>query len=89
MYSPEKKRNIKSSTKSDLVSMDNVLTQVIWARYFLKEQGYDIHDKFIYQDKQSSTKLEKMVDYQVESRQEISTSDITLSIIGSLISSYI
>ena len=37
--------------------MDDVLAQVVWTRFFLKEQGYEIHDNVIYQDNQSTTKL--------------------------------
>ena len=53
-----KKLNTKSSTESELVGVDNVLAQVIWTQYFLKEQGYEIRDNVIYQDNQSSIKLE-------------------------------
>ena len=42
--------NTKSLTEAELVGVDDVLTQVIWTRYFLKEQGYMIHDNIIYQD---------------------------------------
>ena len=52
------KNNTKSSTESELVGVYDVLTQVIWTRYFLKEQVYDIRDNVIYQDKQSTRKLE-------------------------------
>ena len=38
--------------------MGDVLTQLIWTQYFLKEQGYKIHDNVIYQDNQSAIKLE-------------------------------
>ena len=48
----------KSSTDAKLVVVDNVLTQVIWTRYFLKYQGYDIHDNFIYEDNQSAITIE-------------------------------
>ena len=54
----KKKLNTKSSTEAKLVGVENILTQVIWTRYFLKDQGYDIHDNFIYQDNQSAIKLE-------------------------------
>ena len=50
--------NTKSSTEAELVRVDNLLNQVIWTRYFLKEQGYTIHNNFIYQDNQSTIKLE-------------------------------
>ena len=38
--------------------MDDVLTQAIWTRYFLKNKGYKIRDNIIYQYNQSSIKLE-------------------------------
>ena len=55
----KKKLSTKSSTDSKLAVVDDVLTQVIWTQYFLKEQGYVIHDNIIYQDNQSAIKLEK------------------------------
>ena len=33
--------NTKSSTECELVSVDNVLPQALWTRYFLEEQGYN------------------------------------------------
>ena len=51
--------NINNSTEAEIVGVDGVLTQVIWTRYFLKEQGYMAHDNFIYQDNQSAIRIEK------------------------------
>ena len=59
VQSSKQKLNTKSSTEAKLVGVDDVLTQVIWTRYFLKEQGYMIHDNVIYQDNQSAIRLEK------------------------------
>ena len=42
--------NTKSSNEANIVVVDDILTQVIWTRYFLKEQGYMIHNNVIYQD---------------------------------------
>ena len=50
--------NTKSSTEAERVGVDDVLTQVIWTRYFLKDQGYEIRDNVIYQYNQSAIKLE-------------------------------
>ena len=44
----KQKLNTNSSTKADIVIADDVLTQVMWTQYFLKEQGYMIHDDVIY-----------------------------------------
>ena len=50
VQSRKRKLNTKSSTEAELVGVDDVLTQVIWTRYFLKEQGYMIQDNVLYQD---------------------------------------
>ena len=50
IQSREKKLNIKSLTEAKLFGVNNFLTRVIWTRYFLKEQVYEIHDNVIYQD---------------------------------------
>ena len=57
--SSKTKLNTKISTEDELVKVDDVLTQVIWNRYFLKEQGYMIHDNVILQDNQSAIRLQK------------------------------
>ena len=36
VQSRKKKLNIKSSTEADIIVVYDVLTQVIWTRYFLK-----------------------------------------------------
>ena len=59
VQSSKQKLNNKSSTKANLVGVDDFLTQVIWTWYFLKEQRYTINDNIMYQDKQSAIKLEK------------------------------
>ena len=59
MQSSKQNMNIKSSTEAELVGVDNVLTEVICTQYFLKEQGYIIHDNVVYQDNQSVSRLEK------------------------------
>ena len=57
--SSKQKLNTKSLTETDIGGVDGVLTQVIWTRYFLKKQGYEIRDNVLYQDNQSAIKLEK------------------------------
>ena len=59
VQSRKQKLNTKISTEADLFGSDDVLTQVIWTRYFLKEQGHKIQDNVIYQDNQSAIRLEK------------------------------
>ena len=60
MNSSKQKLNTKISTEAKLVGVDDVLTQVIYTRYFLKDQGHAIQDNFIYQDNQSAIRIKKM-----------------------------
>ena len=59
VHSIKQKLNTKSSNEANLVGLDNVLTQVIWTQYFLKDQLYKIQNNIIYQNNQSAIKLEK------------------------------
>ena len=54
--SRKQKPNTKSSTEANIVGVDDVLTEVILDQYFLKEQGYMIHNNITYQDNQSAIK---------------------------------
>ena len=56
--STKQKLNTKSSTEAELVGVDDCMSQIIWTRYFMKEQGYDVENK-LYQDNQSAIKLEE------------------------------
>jgi hypothetical protein len=49
--------NTKSSTKAKLVGVDDNMAQVLWTRYFLAAQGYDVWDNKMYQDNQSTMLL--------------------------------
>jgi hypothetical protein len=57
--SSKQKLNTKSSTESEFVGVDDVISQVIWTRYFLEAQNETINDNIVYQDNQSAIKLEK------------------------------
>ena len=48
--SVRQKLNTKSSIEAELVGVDNVMPQIIWTRYFLEAQGYDVRNSKIYQD---------------------------------------
>jgi hypothetical protein len=50
--------NTKSSTEAELVGVDDNMAQVLWTRYFLGAQGYDVRDNKMYQDNQSTMLLE-------------------------------
>jgi hypothetical protein len=54
----KQKVNTKSSTEAELVSIDDVISKIIWTRLFLEAQGYQIKENLVYQANQSSMKLE-------------------------------
>jgi hypothetical protein len=57
--SKRQKLNTRSSTEAELVAVDDVMAQVMWTRYFLEAQGYEVKENIIYQDNQSTMLLEK------------------------------
>ena len=57
----------------ELVGGDDLMTQILWMRYFLEAQGMKVSDNVVYQDNQSAMKLEKMEEHQVVSKPGIST----------------
>ena len=57
-YSWKQKINTKSLTEAELVGVDDSLGYILWARYFLQEQGYDMEPPLLYQDNTSAILLE-------------------------------
>ena len=57
--SKKQKLNTRSSTESELIAVDDGMSQVLWTKYFLEAQGYKIHNHIIHQDNESTIKLEK------------------------------
>jgi hypothetical protein len=57
-YSWKQKINTKSSTEAELVGVDDSLGYILWARYFMQEQGFDMEASLIYQDNMSAMLLE-------------------------------
>jgi hypothetical protein len=57
-YSWKQKINTKSSTEAEIVGVDDSLTYILWARYFLQAQGYDMEPSLLYQDNISAILLE-------------------------------
>jgi hypothetical protein len=53
------KCNTKSSTKTELISLADKLTDIIWMRYFVKCEGYNMDEYVIYQDNMRALSLEK------------------------------
>ena len=57
--STKQKLNTKSSAESELVGVDDMMSSILWTRYFLKCQGYRVNDNIIFQDNKSSILLER------------------------------
>ena len=83
MQSINQNLNTKSSTESDLAVVDDFLIQLIWNKYFLKEKGYYIHDNIIYQDNQSTIKLENNSRISISNRKRHINIRYFLLMIGS------
>ena len=75
LYSTSNKQKLKTkrSTEEDLVGVDDLMLQIFWMHNFLEAQGMKVSDNVVYQDNQSTMKLEKMEEYQVVSKPDIST----------------
>jgi hypothetical protein len=56
--STKQKINTRSSTEAELVSIDDIISKVLWTKLFLEQQGYKINETNILRDNQSSMKLE-------------------------------
>jgi hypothetical protein len=56
--SSKQKLTTKSSTEAELVGASDVMPQVVWTRYFLEAQGYEVNDNIVYQDNKSAILLE-------------------------------
>jgi hypothetical protein len=56
--STEQKLNTRSSTESELVSVDDMMPIIIWTGYFLLSQRYGIVKNLLLQDNKSSILLE-------------------------------
>ena len=53
------KLNTRSSTEAKLVVVDDCMSQVLWTRYFLDAQGYNINNCIVYQDNKRAILLEQ------------------------------
>jgi hypothetical protein len=57
--STKQKLNTRSSTESELVSVDDMMPAICWTRYFLLEQIYEVRENIVYQDNESAILLER------------------------------
>ena len=56
--STKQKLNTRSSTKTELVSVDDCMPQTLWTNLFVKEQGRSVGGTVTHQDNKSTTPLE-------------------------------
>eukprot|EP00957_Ditylum_brightwellii_P082308 6258873-Ditylum_brightwellii.AAC.1 len=57
--STKQKLNMQSSTKAEIVGVDDLMPQVLWTRYFMEAQGCKVSDNIVYQDNESKIRLKK------------------------------
>ena len=50
---------MQSSTKIEVVSVDDYMTYVLWNKYWLDAQGYNIFENIVYQNNKSDIILGK------------------------------
>ncbi len=53
------KCNTRRSTETELISLHDKLPDIVWTRYFMECQGYDIDECVVFQDNMSALSLEK------------------------------
>jgi hypothetical protein len=56
--STKHKLNTCSSTGSEIVAVNNLIPQILWARHFMKAQGFAVSNNILYQDNKSAMLLE-------------------------------
>jgi hypothetical protein len=52
--STNQKINTQSSTESELVGFDDVLSKILWSKLFIEAQGFEVKANIVYQDITSS-----------------------------------
>jgi hypothetical protein len=56
--STKQKINTRSSTEAELVSIDDIISKILWTKLFLQEQGWKVNQNMVMRDNLSSMKLE-------------------------------
>ena len=57
--STKQKLNTRSSTETEVVSVDDAMPKILWTRYFMDAQGYSMEPSVLFQDNQSAMLLEE------------------------------
>ena len=55
--SAKQKMNTRSSTEAELVGVDDVISNILWTKFFIEEQGHDVEKNILFQDNKSSILL--------------------------------
>jgi len=55
--SRKQKLNTRSSTEAELVGADDVAIMILWTKFFMEAQGYEINQNILYQDNKSTMLL--------------------------------
>ena len=56
--STKHKLNLRNSTESEIIAVNNLIPQILWMRLFMKAQGNKVRDNILYQDNKSAVLLE-------------------------------
>ena len=55
--SSKQKVNARSSTEAELIGIDDIISNVLWAKLFMESQGMKVEHNIIYQDNKSTIQL--------------------------------
>eukprot|EP00957_Ditylum_brightwellii_P153481 11680805-Ditylum_brightwellii.AAC.1 len=55
----KQKLNTQSSTKAEIIGVDDLMPQVLWTRYFMEAQCYKVSDSIVHQDNEIAIRLKK------------------------------
>ena len=55
--SSKQKLNTQILNEAELVGVDDIMSQILWMRYFLEAQCINFYDNVVYQDNQSSINM--------------------------------
>ncbi len=58
-YSLKQKVNARSSTEAELISVDDVVSKILWTQKFMKSQGLEIRYNIVFRDNTNAMKLEE------------------------------
>lgn len=54
----KQKLNTRSSTEAELIGVNDAMSLILWTRMFLEAQGFPVIDNVVFQDNQSTMKLQ-------------------------------